>query len=102
MAKIYWEVSVYKLVDAGYTQDTELQSVIAKVDSVLVDSPFNDKLESVPSQLQSIKNDYFTGVVFTDTDKAAILEECIDEIIANGIDYNEENAPEDPYSIAFA
>ena len=102
MAKVYWEVAVYKLTNAGYTQDTVLQSVIEKVDSAIVDSPFNDSLESVVSQVQAIKDDYFTGVTITDTEKAAILEECMNEIIANGVDYNDDNAPEDAYVVAFA
>ena len=102
MAKVYWEVSVYKLTDAGYTQDTDLQSVIEKVDTAIVDAPVNGTQGTMSSQIQTIKDNYFTGVTFVDTAKAAILEECMDEIIANGIDYDLDNAPEDPYVVAFA
>jgi len=101
MAKVYWEVSVYKLTDAGYTQDTDLQSVIAKVDTAIVNAPADGTVKTMSSQIQTIKDNYFTGVTFVDTAKAAILEDCMDEIITNGIDYDIENAPEDPYAVAF-
>lgn len=105
MAKIWWEVATLKLAKIRYTEDETLSDVSSRVDTAIT-SKFSEEGfagfdDSIKSEVQTIKTNYYDGVDFEDTELASELETILNDIITNGITDAQWAYPGEPWTVVY-
>ena len=105
MAKVWWEVATLKLGKVRYTEDTDLQDVSERVDTAIT-SKFSEEEfarfdDSIKSEVQTIKTNYYDGVTFSDSEAASELETILNDIITNGVTCDDADYPGEPWTIIY-